>query len=146
MLTASELMTPNPFVIPSSARIREAVRALQDLEVRHLPVVDGEGDLIGMLSDRDLRSLSFPSYLDGEWLGTVRAALDARVGSLMTSDVLSVDIETGADEIVELMLQQRVGALPVLDADGKLAGIVSYVDLLNKLALEERAADEESQP
>jgi CBS-domain-containing membrane protein len=142
MYTASELMTENPFVIPSSAKVSEAVRALQNLEIRHLPVVDSTGALIGMLSDRDLSSLSIPTYVDGEWMGTIRVALDATVDTLMNSDVKSVGVETTADEIVDLLLQERIGAVTVLDAEGRLAGIVSYVDLLRKLALDTRAGQE----
>jgi CBS-domain-containing membrane protein len=134
MYTAADLMTPNPFVIPASAKVGDAVRALQDLEVRHLPVVNAEGALVGMLSDRDLRSLAVPVLIDGESLGTVRLALDASVQSMMSSDVVSVGVEAEVEEIVDMMLGEKIGAIPVLDADGKLAGIVSYVDLLSKLA------------
>lgn len=143
MYTASQLMTPNPFVIPSSAKVAEAVSALQNLEIRHLPVVDGRGALVGMVSDRDLSSLTLPTYVDGEWIGSIRVALDARIDSLMNSDVRSVGEETPADEIVDLLLQEKIGAVPVLDAEGRLAGIVSYVDLLRKLAFD-RLSDEAS--
>jgi CBS-domain-containing membrane protein len=147
MYTASDLMTPNPFVIPASARVGDALRALQELEVRHLPVVNSEGALVGMLSDRDLRGLAVPVLIDGEWLGTVRLALDASVQSMMNSDVFSVGIEAEVEEIVDLILGEKVGAVPVLDADGKLAGIVSYVDLLSKLELvapkDDDASDQE---
>jgi CBS-domain-containing membrane protein len=147
MYTATDLMTPDPFVIPASAKVSEALRALQELDVRHLPVVNSEGTLVGMLSDRDLRSLAVPVTIDGEWLGTVRLALDASVQSMMNSDVLTVGVEAEVEEIVDLMLGEKIGAVPVLDADGKLAGIVSYVDLLSKLELvapkDDDASDQE---
>jgi CBS-domain-containing membrane protein len=66
---------------------------------------------------------------------------------MMNSDVFSVGIEAEVEEIVDLILGEKVEAVPVLDADGKLAGIVSYVDLLSKLELvaphDDDASDQE---
>ena len=132
MMTASDLMTPRPVAVRSTDRIGEAVRLLQELEIRHLPVVNEQQEPIGMLSDRDLRALSVPVVLDDEWIGTARTALGAPVSSLMTGEPLSVELEADAAEIVELMLDNNVGALPVVDAEGRLAGIVSYVDVLRE--------------
>ena len=53
----------------------------------------------------------------------------------MTADVLSVDVETDVTEIIELMLEHKIGALPVTDGDGGLVGIVSYMDVLRELAV-----------
>ena len=136
MITASELMTPRPVAIRSTDSVSEAVRILQELEIRHLPVVNEQQEPVGMLSDRDLRSLSVPVLLDDEWLGTARSALDAPVASLMTASPLSVELEADAAEVVDLMLDNKVGAIPVVDAEGRLAGIVSYVDVLRRLSLE----------
>ena len=136
MLTAEDLMTAQPVAVPVTARVRDAVEILQTLEIRHLPVVNKDQELLGMLSDRDLRALSVPQLVDDEWMGNLQTALDARVSSLMTGDVLSVDVSAGAEKIVELMLTYKIGAVPVVDAEGKLAGIVSYVDLLRQLPLD----------
>lgn len=129
-MTANELMTPQPAAVRSTDRVGQALQILQELEIRHLPVVNEQQEPIGMLSDRDLRALSVPVVLDDEWLGTVRTALDAPVSSIMTGAPLSVELEADAAEIVDLMLDNKVGALPVVDAEGRLAGIVSYVDVL----------------
>ena len=134
MYVAGELMTENPTAIVSSAKVSEAVELFQALDVRHLPVVNEDRNLLGMLSDRDLRSLVVPQLVGSEWLGSVQTALDARVSTLMSGNVISVDLDSGADEIIELMLEHKIGAVPVIDADGKLVGIVSYVDLLRQIA------------
>ena len=57
------------------AKVSEAVRLLHSPDVRHLPVVDESGSLVGMLSDRDLRALSFPEVFGAEYMGAVQAAL-----------------------------------------------------------------------
>jgi len=137
MISAADLMTKNPVTLPLTAKVRAAVATLQSLDVRHLPVVDEEGGLAGILSDRDLRSLEIPSVVGPEYIGNVRAALDASVSSIMSGDVISVDVETSASEIVDIMLENRIGAVPVIDADGVLVGIVSYVDVLRAASFED---------
>ena len=142
MLTAHDLMTEDPTTVSAHATLRRAVWLLQTLDVRHLPVVDEEGTLVGMLSDRDVRGLAFPEVLGAEYVGRVQTALDARVSSVMSSDVVSVDLEADALEIVDLMLDQKIGAVPVVDADGTLVGIVSYVDILREMPLDRDATRE----
>jgi len=69
-----------------------------------------------------------------EYLESLGAALDTPVSSVMTSDVLSVGRDTEMPEIVELMLEYKVGAIPVVDGDNELVGIVSYMDVLREVA------------
>jgi CBS domain-containing protein len=123
---ALDIMTENPARLGPTATVREAVVALQSLDVRHLPIVDEQGALVGMLSDRDLRGLS-------------QAGLAARVADLMSADVLSVETDTEVEEIVALMLDAKIGAVPVVDGDGALVGIVSYVDVLREAFAPEAA-------
>jgi acetoin utilization protein AcuB len=57
--------------------------------------------------------------------------LDASIASLMSSDLLSVSPETDVTEVVDLMIEHRVGAIPVVGDEGDdLLGIISYVDIL----------------
>jgi acetoin utilization protein AcuB len=137
MITAYDVMTEDPATISMTATVGDAVRMLHTLDVRHLPVVDDEGTLVGMLSDRDLRGLSFPEMIGDEYIGSIQTALDAPVSSLMTSDVAAVEVEDGVSLIIELMLDRKIGAVPVVNSDDTLVGIVSYVDLLRQLLPEE---------
>jgi CBS domain-containing protein len=64
-------------------------------------------------------------------MDSFRSSLTARVTSLMTGDVLTVDRDTTLPEIVELMISEKVGAIPVVEADNNnLVGIISYIDVL----------------
>ncbi|MET0386378.1 MAG: CBS domain-containing protein [Polyangiales bacterium] len=135
MALARDIMTEDPITLRPNAKVREAVRLLQSMEIRHLPVVDEEQGLVGMLSDRDLRGVSLPHLIDERWFGDLRMAMEEAVSTVMSSDVLSVDMETEARDIIELMLEHKVGAVPVVDADGGLVGIVSYMDVLRELAV-----------
>jgi acetoin utilization protein AcuB len=132
-MNAEDIMTPDPMTLSSRARVRDALQILQTLEIRHLPVVSESNALIGMISDRDLRNARIP-YTETD---TGSAELDRPITSIMSSDVLSVGPETEVAELIDLMLENKIGALPVIeDATGDLLGIVSYVDVLRRLRKE----------
>jgi len=126
MTRAIDVMTERPRTISPQATVGAAVRLLEELEIRHLPVVDESGELIGMLSDRDLRG----SHGDGE-LGTPRGS--ARIVDLMNGNVIQAMADDDLAEIAELMVDNRIGAVPIVDERGMLVGIVSYVDVLRTL-------------
>jgi acetoin utilization protein AcuB len=108
----------------------DAIEALQSMDVRHLPVVDDQGELVGMISDRDLGSWT-RQFSEGEDARRNILTLSAvRVANIMSSDAARVDTDADVSEIVESMLERKVGALPVVDDQGRVVGIVSYVDLL----------------
>jgi len=123
MVVVQEIMTRNPYAIEANQSVREAMHRLLSLDVRHLPVLDN-GVLVGMLSDRDVRGIA-SATLTGE----VNDQLSAAVSDLMTSDPISVDPEADIGEVIDLMIENKVGALAVV-AEDKLVGIVSYVDVL----------------
>ncbi|MBK8173447.1 MAG: CBS domain-containing protein [Sandaracinaceae bacterium] len=130
-MNARDIMTSDVATIDESSTIAEALETLSTLEIRHLPVVRRGGAICGMLSDRDLRAFGFRSFPDTEPTETRLARLSAPVSTVMSSDPLTVSPLTAVEDIVELMLTEKVGALPVLDPkSGELVGIVSYLDVL----------------
>ncbi len=132
-MNAQDVMSDNPNTIREDASIGEAVEVLVAAEFRHLPVVRGT-ELVGMLSDRDVRSLVTPRLMDVGALEELKARYDDPVAELMNQDVVKVYPETDLGEVIDRMLEEKVGALPVVDADtGDLVGIVSYVDVLRAL-------------
>lgn len=124
-MVVSEVMTENPATVDASRSVREVLRELYELDVRHLPVVDN-GQLVGIVSDRDMRAVTVP-LLDG---GS-GDQLDQSISDLMSSDVVSVDPEMDLTEVVDLMIEHRIGAVPVVAPETQdLVGIVSYIDIL----------------
>jgi CBS-domain-containing membrane protein len=135
-MNAQEMMTPDPITLDMKSRVRDAVQILQTLEIRHLPVVSETHTLIGMVSDRDLRNARIP-YTMSDLRGAGGGELDRPIADIMSSDVLAIGPETEVAEIIDLMLDNKIGALPVVeDATGDLLGIVSYVDVLRHLRRE----------
>ena len=132
-MTAHDLMTEKPATVSPQTTVAEAWDLMRELDIRHLPVVDG-GVVVGMLSDRDLGNLDVARVLTEEGADAVRRGLARPVLELMSTDVVAAEPETDAGELITLFLEQKVGAIPVVQADSRrLIGIVSYIDVLRAL-------------
>ncbi|WP_437594804.1 CBS domain-containing protein [Sorangium sp. So ce1000] len=136
-ICAAELMTENPRTVRVTDPIGEAVDVLQTMDFRHLPVVDEQGELVGMLSDRDLRALQLPYSEDAAVVDRALRKARASVSTIMSGNVVSASPDADVTELMELMLDNKIGALPVVDGEGALVGIVSYVDVFRGLLEEE---------
>ncbi len=129
-IVVGDVMTRRPTVIVNTASMRAALAVMRELDVRHLPVVNADHELVGMLSDRDLRGLPYPMQAVSDLGGNQRPGLDEPVTSIMSSDVLFVGPYDPLVDTIETILEGRVGAVPVVNAENRLVGIVSYVDIL----------------
>lgn len=127
-ITAEEVMTEKVTTVQPNATLSAALEVMQEQRIRHLPVVDGD-QLVGMLSDRDLQSLGFGVVHDMESYDALQAKLTTSVSDAMSSNLLTVTRITELGEITDLLIEEKVGAVPVTDGDN-LVGIISYVDVL----------------
>ncbi|HSP98831.1 MAG TPA: CBS domain-containing protein [Candidatus Dormibacteraeota bacterium] len=113
-------MKEKPYCVTAEDRLDDVAKAMADGGFRHAPVVDAEGHVIGMVSDRDMRE---------------------HKGFLPTTGVSAAMIEpavtVGPDDPIEraalLMREHKIGALPVVDAQRHLIGILTETDLLDGL-------------
>lgn len=132
-MNARDVMTPNPMTIRSQATVAEAWDLMGQMEIRHVPVVD-DGTLVGMLSDRDLGRLDVTRMLVAEGADALRQEPATPVAKVMSLDVIAVEPETELGDIVDVLVEHKVGALPVVHPDTReLVGIISYVDVLRAL-------------
>jgi acetoin utilization protein AcuB len=134
-MSIEAIMSSSVLSIESTATVREAIRLIEDSEIRHLPIVD-DGRLVGIVSDRDLREYRIPLMLEIERLGEADRAradelLDTAISGVMSSDIVSVDSGETIESVIDAMLEYKIGAVPVIDRHTEeLVGIVSYVDVL----------------
>ena len=138
-MRAGALMTTHPVTVTTKATIAEALALMRDLDIRHVPVVE-HGALAGMLSDRDLAYLDVGASLTEAGATRLRRELSTPVVKAMSSDVIYVEPETDVSEVVALLLEHKIGAIPVVEPDTRaVVGIVSYIDVLRAVqdALEE---------
>lgn len=118
-------MTPFPYSVRADEPIAEVERLIAEHRIRHVPVQQA-GRVVGIISERDLRGIERPSFRPVK-----RQAL--RAHDLATPDPYVVEFATPLGEVVAAMAERRIGAAVVV-RQGKLAGIVSVVDVCRVLA------------
>jgi CBS domain-containing protein len=145
---ARDIMSRNVITVTRETTIKEIARILTEHKISGVPVVDGEGRVVGVVSEGDLiyqdKKLHTPAFL--EILGGVIYLEDPkRVGQelmkmtaakaveIMTTKIYTVKEDTPVSDIATLMIDRQVNRVPVLDSEGKLAGIVSRQDLIKSL-------------
>jgi CBS domain-containing protein len=136
-----DVMTRKPYTIDPDAPIETAGAVMRDRGVRHLPVVDDTGRLMGMISDRDVRDAVFaPAFAERlsasarRRLRTVAVTLETlKVKDVMTWDTMTTEPDTLLAQAAAVMFEGRVGSLAVVQK-GQLVGIVTERDVLKALA------------
>jgi CBS domain-containing protein len=144
MLTAKDIMTPNPLTVTTDTDISAAAATLLEHDINGLPVVDQNNKLVGILCQSDLVSLQkkFPlpsvfTFLDGFLPLSSLSAMEkeiqkisaSTVGDAMTPSPVTVQIDTPVEEIAGLMVDKKFHSLPVVQ-NGHLVGVVGMKDVL----------------
>jgi CBS domain-containing membrane protein len=131
----ASIMYPEPVAVHANDMLMPTAVRLATLGVRHACVVDETGVVTGMLSDRDVRrALGDPKHIVGSEHMPARLR-NLRVAQVMTPNPCTIEQDASISTALSLLLTRRVGALPVVDGNGRLRGIVSYVDMLKQLSL-----------
>lgn len=127
MLVAERMSRP-VITTHSNVPILDAYELMQKEKIRRLPVVDREGKLVGMVSEREIlqASPSKATSLSIWELNYLMAKIS--VDEIMTKDVITVEADTPLEEAALLMADHKIGGLPVMK-DGKMVGIVTETDL-----------------
>jgi CBS domain-containing protein len=120
--TVRDWMTRGPAAVTTDCPIQTALGRMRDAGIRHLLVMEGSR-LVGIVSNRDLRRLL---------LGDVRPSLAEPVGRIMTDDPVTVAPETPVTEAARVLLEAKIGCLPVRDGDD-VVGIFTTSDALDAL-------------
>ena len=128
-MTIRELMTGGLITVHRETSVLEARDLMVKERIRHLLVTDADGDLVGIVTDRDIR-LNLPSQATSLSVWEINHLLvKLTVGQVMTRSVITVGPDHPARDAAQLMLDHKIGALPVLD-DGHLVGIVTETDIV----------------
>lgn len=119
-----ELMTDRVLTLDANADIDLAVGILEIMRIRHLPVVQG-GQLVGLVTHRDLLAATASSLSRPDRESTVP------VRELMRPRPATIDPDADVREAIQVMRHNKYGALPVVDGDDQLVGIVTEADFLS---------------
>lgn len=129
ILRVEDVMTPNPATLGPDDTIAEAEEIMNEEGFRQIPIVNKKG-LVGIITDRDIRS-----FLSGRLFGVPEdreVAMNTRIAAVMTTKPVAVAPDDDLSEAIELLIESKIGGIPVVDEDEGLVGIVTYVDVLKK--------------
>ncbi len=148
-LKVRDAMTPDPITVLPETPVPDVARVMIDHGIGGVPVVNSEGDLLGIITESDLivqdTDVKFPSFvhfLDGYVFvpGSVhrfeekfRKAVAATAEDLMTEDVITVDVEDSAEDAATLMLKKKLKRFPVI-SEGQLVGIITMRDIVKLIS------------
>lgn len=126
-MQVAKWMTQQPLRIKSDSSVTAALALLAMGDVRHLPVVDDEDHVIGMLSERDVIGLLAPAVAN--LAEEFEKATKLQVADFMNAGAVVLEPEDDLQDAARLFLEHKFGAFPVVK-DKKLVGILSYLDVL----------------
>lgn len=127
----SQSMTRKVLTADKNDSIFTAQEQMKKAAIRHLPVVDDEGRLIGIVTDRDLRSAMPYSLIKNTCDEAEREKLAGmRIEEIMSKNPITLNPAYTIQDALLMVQEHKVGAFPVVDEDNKLKGILSVRDLL----------------
>jgi acetoin utilization protein AcuB len=127
-MLVKDRMTSNPVTITPDTSFPEAFRTIREKRIRHLPVVDEQGKLIGVVAQTDLlhASPSTATPLNVFEMSYVLANLHVR--EVMSSPPITVPESAPLEEAARFMVEKKIGCLPVM-RDGTLVGVITETDI-----------------
>jgi CBS domain-containing protein len=151
--TVADIMQRDPVSVQPSDGVEVVVGLLHEHGLPGLPVVDGDGRLVGIVTENDLllydeqEDVEPPPHLEimggiiylgsvKHWEERVRKSLASTVRHLMTEDPVTVSPDAPVKEAGRLIAEHHHNRLPVVDAEGRLLGVVTRVDVLEALLAE----------
>lgn len=126
-LLVKDYMTKHPVVIKEEEPVSRVGELLNTEKFRHLPVVNDQQEVVGMISDRDLRNIQTALDFVRDVLKEEGEKL--RVKDIMHATPITISPDSSLKEAAQLINQQKIGALIVTEGS-KIAGILSYTDIL----------------
>ncbi|PIP20804.1 MAG: hypothetical protein COX40_02800 [Candidatus Omnitrophica bacterium CG23_combo_of_CG06-09_8_20_14_all_40_11] len=146
-MKVEEIMIRDVASISPETGVDEALDLLEKMQISGLPVIDENGKLEGMFTEKDILSYILPSYIEkvGRFIyeenpkSTKKKFMELskiKVRQLMRKDVVTTTEDTTLCEVARIMLTQKARRIPVVDKSGKVVGIVARCDILKAFAKE----------
>ena len=147
--TVADAMSRDPIVVRPETPLNEAIRLLAERRISGLPVVDDASQLVGIISETDLMwqetGVTPPPYImlldtviylknPAQYERDLHKALGQTVGEVMSRDPITISPDKLLKEAAQLMHDREVRRLPVVDAQGKVIGILTRGDIVRDMA------------
>ncbi|MFA4984596.1 MAG: CBS domain-containing protein [Candidatus Omnitrophota bacterium] len=148
-MKVQDVMSRNVTHLAADTTVKEAAELLQKKQISGLPVMDANGRLVGMFTEKDILSHILPSYIEkvGSFVYEENPKATKRkfgqlaemtVSKLMRREVVTVNENVTLSEVARVMLTQKIRRIPVVDKDSRVVGIIARSDILRGLIEEER--------
>ncbi|MFZ5899167.1 MAG: CBS domain-containing protein [Bacillota bacterium] len=147
-LKAREIMTTEVVTVSPDDDVEKVARLLLEHHISGLPVVDGDGKLVGVITEGDLifqeKKIRAPLYtviLDTviylekpqRFVDELKRTVAQKVGELMSTRLYTVGPDASVEDIATIMVEKSINRVPVVDSDNKLVGIVSRQDIIRAI-------------
>lgn len=126
-------MTKNVITLGLKTTVIDAADIMRTKKIRQFPVIDENGLLAGIVSDRDIRDAMPSKFLPGDSTTRGGTLTSLRASDIMTSEPLTVSPLTPMDMVASILQRHKFGGLPVLDEAGRLVGIITVADVMRFL-------------
>lgn len=139
----SDWMTNEVATVSPKTSLPDAHELMMKEQVRRLPVVDGNGELVGIVTRGDVRGAQ-PSPATSLTIWELNYLLSKLlVEKIMTSNPITISEEATIAEAAQLMLENRISGLPVINKEGKLVGIITESDIFSMIVVHEWNSDQD---
>ncbi len=129
----SEWMTKNPITAGPDTSLMQATKLMKENTIRRLPIVDDSGKLVGIVTDRDIKSASPSQATTLEVHELYYLLSELKLKTIMTKNPVFVRPTDTVERAAQLMTEKRIGGLPVVDEKGQVVGIISDMDVFRVL-------------
>jgi acetoin utilization protein AcuB len=127
-MLVKDRMTSNPVTITPNTSFPEALRIIREKKIRHLPVVDEQGKLIGVVAQTDLLHASPSMATPSNVFEMSYLLANLHVREVMSSPPITVPEDAPLEEAARVMVEKKIGCLPVM-RDGTLVGLITETDM-----------------
>lgn len=141
MDTVRDWMSQPPICISDSTTLPEARRLMQRRRVRRLPVLDGAGCLVGIVTEGDINRISDSQVHDMRQYNLYHRVADLPVRDFMTRSVITVSPDEPVIAVAQLLLRHRIGGVPVVE-EGRVVGVITESDLFRRMVEREAGGRE----
>jgi len=131
-LPLKEIMTKDPVTLNIDEPFCRVAQIFQEKDIRHLPIVNSEGVILGIISQRDLNRITSPQKTpEGDYLYNPEELAKYILKQHIIQKVMTLSPDDTLEKAVELMAAKKLGCIPVVDPNGKVKGIATITDILN---------------
>lgn len=127
-MLVKEIMSKQLVTLNADSKLGFAEDVMYLGRIRHLPVVNGK-EIVGILTQRDLYKASLTSIVTN-WEENKTFLDSVKVAEVMTKDVIAISLDTTIEDAAQIMLDKKVGCLPVVEDKNTLLGLITETDVL----------------